>query len=107
MVNSLVARGGCGQTVARPPAGAGKLAGYLKKNRTRQTGQASLTAPAGAGKLAGYLKKPYPANLAGVPDAPRPRKASKRAAGDFRGVGKRQNTPLNVSEASESIKTRR
>ena len=63
MVNSLVARGGCGQTVLQSPAGAGKLAGYLKKNRTRQTGQASLTAPAGAGKLAGYLKKTVPGKL--------------------------------------------
>ena len=81
MVNSLVARGGCRLTMARPPAG--------------------------AGKLAGYLKNPYPANWAGVPDAPRPRKVPKRAAERFRGLGKHQNTPLKVSEASESIKTRR
>ena len=39
--------------------------------------------------------------------APRPRKVSKRAAERFRGLGKHQNTPLNVSEGSESIKTRR
>ena len=39
--------------------------------------------------------------------APRPRKVSKRAAERFRGLGKYQNTPLNVSEGSESIKTRR
>ena len=37
-------------------------------------------------------------------DAPRPRKVSKRAAERFRGVGKLQNTPLNVSEASEGSK---
>jgi len=40
-------------------------------------------------------------------DAPRPRKVSKRAAERFRGLGKLQNAPLNVSEGSESIKTRR
>ncbi|ETK02719.1 hypothetical protein N425_02780 [Tannerella sp. oral taxon BU063 isolate Cell 2] len=39
--------------------------------------------------------------------APRARKASKRAAERFRGLGKHQNAPLNVSEASESLKTRR
>ena len=49
--------------------------------------------------LAGYQK-----NFAG---APRPRKVSKRAAERFRGLGKLQNASLNVSEASESIKTRR
>ena len=81
MVNSLAARGGCRQTVARSPAG--------------------------AGKLAEYLKNPYPANWAGVPDAPRARKVPKRAAEGFRRLGKRQNTPLKVSDASESIKTRR
>ena len=92
-------------------------------------------ASAEAGKLAGYLKSPYQANFAGVRrrlrplprqeswpgiskartkqtspasvDAPRARKVSKRAAERFRGLGKLQNTPLNVSEASESIKTRR
>ena len=36
--------------------------------------------------------------------APRPRKVSKRAAERFRGLGKLQNTPLNVSEASEAPK---
>ena len=46
----------------------------------------------------------YPANLAGVPDAPRPRKASKHAAEGFRALGKRQNTPLKVSDASEGSK---
>ena len=35
---------------------------------------------------------------------PRPRKASKHAAGGFRGLGKRQNTPLKVSEPSEGSK---
>ena len=40
-------------------------------------------------------------NFAG---APRPRKASKHAAERFRGLGKLQNTPLNVSEASEGLK---
>ena len=38
---------------------------------------------------------------------PRPRKTSKHAAEHFRGLGKHQNTPLNVSDASESSKTRR
>ena len=51
MVNSLVARGGCRQTVALPLAG--------------------------AGKLAGYLKNPYPANLAGVPDGPEASESTK------------------------------
>ena len=37
-------------------------------------------------------------------DAPRPRKVSKHAAERFRGVGKLQNTPLNVSEGSEGSK---
>ena len=78
MVNSLVARGGCRLTMARPLAG--------------------------AEKLAGYLKSPYPANWAGVPDTPRGRKASKRAAEGFRRLGKHQNTPLKVSEASERPK---
>ena len=196
MVNSLVARGGCRQTVLRPLPGLrswpgtskkpypanwagvpdgpcrgweagrvpqkkpypanwagvpdgpcrGREAGRVpQKNRTRQTGQASLTAPAGAGKLAGYLKNPYPANWAGVPDGPCrsweagrvPQKTRTRqtwlasltapaGAGKLagypkknrtrqtwqasltpRGLGKYQNAPLNVSEASESIKTRR
>ena len=172
MVNSLVARSGCGQTVSRPLPGQGSWPG-TSKTRIRQTWQASLTAPARAGKLAGYLKNPYPANLAGVPDgpcrgkeagqvpqkpvlgklkspypanlagvpdgpcrgkeagrvpqknvlgklkspypanlagvpdAPRPRKVPKRAAEGFRGVGKHQNTPLEISEGSESVKTRR
>ena len=39
--------------------------------------------------------------------APRPRKVSKHAAERFRGLGKLKNAPLNVSEASESSKTRR
>ena len=47
------------------------------------------TAPAGAGKLARY-----PAKFAGVRRRPR-------------GLGKCQNAPLNVSDASESSKTRR
>ena len=36
--------------------------------------------------------------------APRPRKVSKRAAERFRGLGKHQNAPLNVSEASEGVR---
>ena len=38
---------------------------------------------------------------------PRPRKVSKRAAERFRRVGKLKNAPLKVSDASESVKTRR
>ena len=49
------------------------------KARTRQTSQAAAAAP-------------------------RPRKASKHAAEDFRALGKRQNAPLKVSEASEGSK---
>ena len=90
-----------------------------QKNRTRQTGQASLTAPAEAGKLAGYLKNPYPANWAGVPDGPcRGWEAGRvpqmcvlgqlrRRPKPPRGLGKYQNAPLKVSDASESVKTRR
>ena len=99
MVNSLVARGGCRQTVARPLPGQGSWPD-TPKTRTRQTWQASLTAPAGAGKLAGHLKNPYPANWAGVPDAPTPRKVPKHAAEGFRGLGKHQNAPLKISEGS-------
>ena len=120
MVNSLVARGGCRQTVARPLPGQGSWPGTSKnpypanwagvpdgpcrgweagrvpqKTRTRQTWQTSLTAPAG------YLKNPYSENS----------KARTRqtwqASLTPRGLGKYQNAPLNVSEASESIKTRR
>ena len=36
-------------------------------------------------------------------DAPSPRKVSKHAAGGFRALGKRQNTSLEISEASERI----
>ena len=49
------------------------------KARTRQTSQAAAAAP-------------------------RPRKVSKRTAERFRGLGKLQNAPLNVSEASEGPK---
>ena len=68
-----------------------------------------MVAPGGAYAIrpypAGRRAFGYPANLAGVPDAPR--KVSKRAAERFRRVGKLENTPLNVSDASESVKTRR
>ena len=37
-------------------------------------------------------------------DAPSPRKVSKHAAGGFRALGKRQNAPLKVSDASEGSK---
>ena len=105
----------------------------VRASCTQLSWLASLTPPASAeaGKLAGYLKSPYQANFAGVRplprlgrwpgtskartkqtspasvDAPRARKVSKHAAERFRGLGKLQNTPLNVSEASESSKTRR
>ena len=65
-----------------------------QKTRTRQTGQTSLTAPAGAGKLAGYLKKNRTRQTGQTSLTPR-------------GLGKRQNAPLKVSDASESTKTRR
>ena len=113
MVNPLSARGGCRQTVARPLAGARKLAGYLKnpysensKARTRQTWQASLT-PRGLGK-----RQNAPLKVSDASESiktrrwrfPRGRKASKHAAERFRGLGKHQNAPLNVSEASEGSK---
>ena len=50
-----------------------------------------------------YAIRPY----TGTQTPLTPRKVSKRAAERFRRVGKLQNTPLNVSEASESAKTRR
>ncbi len=135
-------------------AEAGKLAGYLKspyqanlagvpdglcrgwevspgtsKARTRPAWPVSLTASSEAGKLAGYLKSPYPANLAGVPDAPRARKPSaacfdpsegsetfsgafwrfprarKSSAAcfdAFRGLGNLQRRVLTLSEGSET-----
>ena len=64
-------------------------------------------ASAEAGKLAGYLKARTKQTSPASVNAPRPRKVSKHAAERFRGLGKLQNAPLNVSEASESIKTRR
>ena len=102
----------------------------VRASCTQLSWLASLTPPASAeaGKLAGYLKSPYQANLAGVrplprqgswpgtskartkqtspasADAPRARKAPKRAAERFRGLGKLQNTPLKVSEGSEGSK---
>ena len=83
----------------RPSGTPAKLAGYIRrtsqaprdlgrrqerrlnisKARTRQTSQAAAAAP-------------------------RARKVSKRAAERFRGLGKLQNAPLNVSEASEGIR---
>ena len=65
-----------------------------------------MVAPGGAYAIrpypAGRRAFGYPANLAGVPDAPR--KVSKRAAERFRGLGNLKNAPLNVSEASEGSK---
>ena len=46
----------------------------------------------------------YPTFLAGVPDAPG---QVRRRPQTPRVLGKRQNAPLNVSEGSESSKTRR
>ena len=69
----------------QPPRGLGRRQGCrpnTSKARTRQTSQAAAAAP-------------------------RARKASKRAAERFRGLGKLENAPLNVSEGSESVKTRR
>ncbi len=66
----------------QPPRGLGRRQGRrpnTSKARTRQSSQAAAAAP-------------------------RPRKASKHAAERFRGLGKLQNTPLNVSEASEAPK---
>ncbi len=91
----------------------------VRASCTRLSWLASLTPPASAeaGKLAGYLKSPYQANFAGVRPLPRlgswpgtskpvPSKLRRRPQTP-RGLGKYQNTPLNVSEASESSKTRR
>ena len=64
-------------------------------------------ASAEAGKLAGYLKARTKQTSPASADAPRARKVSKHAAERFRGLGKLQNAPLNVSEGSESSKTRR
>ena len=66
LILSLRGGGGCPEGV-RDVYQAGRVP---QKTRTRQTGQESLTAPAGARKLAGYLKNPYSENLADVPDGP-------------------------------------
>ena len=56
--------------------------------------------PSWPGTSKARTKQTSPASV----DAPRARKASKHAAERFRDLGKRQNTPLNVSEASEGSK---
>ena len=81
----------------------------VRASCTQLSWLASLTPPASAeaGKLAGYLKARTKQTSPASADAPRARKVSKRAAERFRGLGKLQNAPLNVSEGSESSKTRR
>jgi len=74
------------------------IPGDVYPPRTGSFGRAYAIRPYPAGRRAFG----YPANLAGVPDAPR--KVSKRAAKRFRRVGKLKNAPLNVSEASEGSK---
>ena len=129
------ARNGVGAYRIRPPKRARGPewmdAGYDHSPHTGSFGGAYAIRPYPAGRRAFG----YPANFAGVPDAPRGlgkcqtscfkvseaserlkqvvsrfptrRKGSNKLFQGIRGVGKLQNTPLNVSEASESSKTRR
>ena len=70
-----------------------------------------------SGTPAEHLKSSYPANFAGgrshpetsegVRDAGQVWPGTRRTLQPPRGLGKYQNAPLNVSEASESSKTRR
>jgi len=73
------------------------LAGY------QENFLASAEAVRDAGQVLPGIRKTSQAAAA----APRPRKVSKRTAERFRGLGKHQNASLNVSEGSESVKTRR
>ena len=63
----------------------------------RKKARASADGPCRGREAGRVLKTP-------VPDAPRPRKVSKRAAERFRRVGKAQTSCFKVSEASERLK---
>ena len=92
---------------AGAPGGAYSIRPYTGTRLNKPTGRkapthkqfegASADGPCRGREAGRVLKTP-------VPDAPRPRKVSKRAAERFRRVGKLQNTPLNISEASEGSK---
>ena len=89
------------------PGGAYSIRPYTGTRLNKPTGRkapthkqfegASADGPCRGREAGRVLKTP-------VPDAPRPRKVSKRAAERFRRVGKLKNAPLRVSEASEGSK---
>ena len=85
------------------PSGMPAKSGRVHQTRTLIDSQAAAAVPRGvrdAGQVWPGTRRTSQAAAA----APRPRKASKHAAERFRGLGKRQNAPLNVSEGSEAPK---
>ena len=93
------------------------VGGVKSVARTRQSSQAAAAAPRprkASGTPAEHLKSSYPAIFAGgrsrpegsegVRDAGQVWPGTRRTLQPPRGLGKYQNAPLNVSEASEGLK---